>query len=167
MASLSRITNTFFVTLINRLGIRPPPPEGFQLSNVVQPVSIVDSDVVLTAISTSAILDVPFTAGILIAAAGGTVFADTGPQAAGNYNIRLWLSSGNAAIRHVFDIQRRDAPNAANIWVQRVSLFQGTQFNLDAQLTIDLNINERLRIISVTAGDAATDATGNIWISPL
>src|SRR5437879_1036974 len=85
--SLSEITANFFVNLINRLGVRPPPADAFLLSNVVTPVSIVDADISIPAQLTTFLLDVPFTAGELLAPVANTVLADTLAQPAGNYNV--------------------------------------------------------------------------------
>src|SRR5256885_292105 len=91
MPSLARITNTFFVSLINRLGIRPPPPEGFEISSVVQPVSIVDSDIAIPATVSTTLMDTPFTGGEIVTPAAGALLADSGSQPAGNYNVVITI----------------------------------------------------------------------------
>src|SRR2546427_13101136 len=89
MPSLARITNTFFVSLINRLGIRPPPPEGFEISSVVQPVSIVDSDIAIPAAVSTTLMDTPVTRGEIVTPPADALLADSGSQPVGNYNVDI------------------------------------------------------------------------------
>src|SRR2546428_13281613 len=91
MPSLARITNTFFVSLINRLGIRPPPPEGFEISSVVQPVSIVDSDIAIPATVLTTLMDTPLTGGEIVTPAAGALLDDSGSQPACNYKVFITL----------------------------------------------------------------------------
>lgn len=164
MPYLSRITNTFFVNLINRLGVRPPPPEGFELSNIVQPVSIVDSDIILTAIASTQVLDTPFTGGVTIAGAS-TVLADTGAQAAGNYSVRVTIGLLNIAVAAVadFSIQRRNAADSVTVWEQALTLTPGTQSFFEATMIVRLLAGERLRVWSV--GGSTSTLIANIWIT--
>ncbi len=162
MPFLARITNTFFTTLINRLGVRPPPPEGFELSNVVQPVSIVDADIALTSVSSTPLLGAPFTAGELAGPADLAILADTGAQAAGNYDVRVELDgaegpSNNAMVR----LQRRDAANAANIWSQ--DLITGHHISL--MFRTSLALNERIRLIKNQGATAGITYQGSIFLT--
>jgi hypothetical protein len=170
MPSLSQITANFFLGVINRLGVRPPPSEAFLLSNVVQPVSIVDSDVALAAVATSQLLDTPFTAGRLVAPAANTVLADTGPQPAGNYLIFLMLTVTDGAGVNEFALERRNAANSANIW-SHFFLTQGgavsiVPLNLLFTFRIVLNLNERFRIENTTALSAGSPVQASIWLLP-
>ena len=166
MPFLARITNTFFVTLINRLGVRPPPPEGFELSNVVQPVSIVDSDVTLSAVVSTQNLDVPASAGELVAPAAAVVLADSGALAVGNWNISIMVSSlGETNLVFSFAVERRDAANAANIWSQIFTQsFQATSGYLLLNFRATVLVNERIRVISRVPA-AGTTVQANLWAS--
>src|SRR2546428_1978470 len=112
MPSLARITNTFFVSLINRLGIRPPPPEGFEISSVVQPVSIVDSDIAIPATVSTTLMDTPFTGGEIVTPAAGALRTIRGSQPPGNSNFsstveQINLNAGRGPSR----VPRRNATN--------------------------------------------------------
>jgi len=165
MPSLSQITNNFFVSLINRLGVRPPPPESFVLSNVVQPVSIVDSDISIPAVLTTQRLDAPFSAGVLVAPVANTLMADTGALPAGDYQLLIWVGIGNVAGSGDFFIQRRDAANAANIWQQLCFMnTNGPGYQL-TPLVVTLAANERIRVFTRLNWSATGHAS--IWVSPL
>jgi hypothetical protein len=164
MPSISRITATFFTTLINRLGIRPPPPAGFELSSVVQPVSIVDSDISLSAVLTTLTLDVPATGGEIVSPAAGAVLADSGALAAGIYNFLIVVADAPAGGNFDFRIQRRDAANAVNVWTQIFHTGVNGVDNVLFAATIKLLLNERVRVVNIatTLGDTVQ---ASIWQS--
>jgi hypothetical protein len=131
-------------------------------------VSIVDADIPLTAIASTQILNTPFTAGLLLSPAGGVIFADTGPQLAGNYSLHIELSNniaGAASRTNVF-MQRRNAANAADIWSQQFCVSVGTTPTITRDYVITLAAGERVRIEngSTTAGDTVQ---GSIWLKTL
>ena len=162
----SLITSTFFINLINRLGVRPPPPTGFEISNTVVPVSIVDQDVTLNAVATSITCDTPFTAGPLVAPGAGTILADTGAQNAGNYNL-LFVIYANENTANGFTIRRRNAANAADIWNQLISGgFVNGQASWFQNMRIVLNQGERFRIENIGAGTAGITYQASIWLVP-
>jgi len=163
MPFLSRITATFFTTLITRLGVRPPPPDAFELSNVVQPVSIVDADIALTAAVSEPLYGTPATAGEVAAPAGGTLLADTGVLVAGNFNIRVLLSVFEQLNDTSVLLQHRNAANGANIWEQRLyidgSISQGTGvIPVDLSFADTFVLNERFRVVlgAAAAGAGST-----------
>jgi hypothetical protein len=168
MPFLARITNTFFVDLINRLGVRPPPPEGFELSNVVQPVSIVDSSVAITVSASPVLYNAPVSAGSLAAPAINTVLADTGNLAAGAHNYKVIISVHEEVTLDTIALQHRDAADAANIWEQQIFLdpsFQhASYFEIEGADTFQLN--ESLRVILITASGAGSTFHANIWTVP-
>lgn len=172
MPELVPITNNFFVNLITRLGLKPPPGFGWLFSTVVQPVSIVDSDISFAAVATSPLLDTPLSAGAQAAPAVNTVLADTGAQAAGVYNIVLALCVADvaSATQPTIALQRRDAANAANIWEQRIygnSSANGVNnVYYFETYRVQLQANERIRFINLVAGGAGSLYDANIWISP-
>lgn len=166
MPQLARITSTFFTNLITRLGIRPPFSEGFEMSNVVTPVSIVDSDITLQAITTSILLAAPYTAGSSATPAAGTVLADTGAQSAGNYVILVTYGADFAVSvnTNAFEIQRRDAANAANIWTIMSSIAAGSQGFIQS-LNVTLALNERIRVVQYQ-NSPGSNIKANVWIAP-
>ena len=167
---LSSISNTFFVTLLNRLGVRPPPADGFDLINVVQPVTLVDSDIVLPVQHSTQLLDLPFTAGELTAPAINTVLADTGPQISGNYQVLIFVNffDSAAAAIPIVSLARRNAANAADIWAQNIygnsSVAAPAGFNLTYQFRLVLQTSERLRLTNLVAGGALQKYHANIWL---
>jgi hypothetical protein len=169
MPSLSQIQNTFFVNLINRLGVRPPPPEAFLLSNVVQPVSIVDSDITLSAVATTVLCDGVNSAGLLAAPAAGTILADTGAEPAGNYATFIMYSiDGVGTAATTIIIARRNAANNADIWAQIIGLGSGADSTsvVPVQMRIALLLNERLVIRMGAAALAGGSIQASIFIQP-
>jgi hypothetical protein len=166
MPILTPITNNFFINLINRLGIRPPPIEGFVISNVVQPVSIVDSDIALNAISTSQLLDVPFSTGLQVAQAANTILADTGQQPAGTYVLKILGSAFESTVNIRHAVQRRDAANAVTVWEQRFYGDATVPAQYDQTLRINLLANERVRVVQIHVASATCENEANIWLTP-
>lgn len=168
MPELVPITNNFFVNLITRLGLKPPPSLGWSMATVVTPVSIVDSDITLSAISTTQLLDTPFTAGVQAAPVINTVLADSGAQNAGNYFVTLMMSCSEGITNNTLALQRRDAANAANIWEQRfytlLNTVDSTRMVMNCQ--VKLSQNERLRILNLVAGGAGSVYHVNLWMLP-
>lgn len=168
MPQLARITSTFFISLLNRLGIRPPFDEGFLLSNTVQPVSLVDSDISLQAVSTTINCDTPFSAGAKAAGtAANTVYADTGALSAGTY--ALFILGGfdmTAGTFETFLLQRRNAANAANIWEQYVIMGTGNTGTLAISMTVTLLDQERIRILNKNLS-VITSSQLSIWAQKL
>lgn len=167
MPSLSRITATFFVTLINRLGVRPPPADGFELLSTVQPVSLVDADISIPVAIGQVLYPAPVSAGVQTNPAVNTVLADTGALPAGTYHFRLLLSTYTPATNGPVDLQHRDSANAANIWAQRIfccpsnAAPSGGVFDFSWDDT--LLLNERVRAITAAASAAADVFHANIF----
>jgi hypothetical protein len=162
MASLSLITNTFFVNLINRLGVRPPPAEGFLLSNVVQPISIVDADISIGSTPVTNLIDSLITGGVVALGAAGTLLNDSLAQNAGNYTVTIIMGmSGVQTANTSIDIvlARRNAANNADIWAQIVNVGLGTQLP-PFQLRIVLAQGERL-----VARQGAIQVNGSVQVS--
>lgn len=165
MPELARITATFFTTLLTRLGVRPPFAEGYLLSNVIQPVSLVDSDVSLSASVTTQVLTGANTAGELTNPAGGTVLADSGAQAvAGTYRVFFMAGVSGGAANADIRIGRRNAANGADIWLQISSIGPNVGPIINAFST-RLEASERVRILSGgnSVGVGQT-IQANLWI---
>lgn len=163
MVHLTSITSTFFINLLNRLGCKPPPPEGFDLINTVQPVSIVDVDVPLTAVVEPQLQDTVFTAGIVATPGAGAVLADTLAQVAGNYLLSVFVGGTDPTQAPAFDLQRRDAANATSIWTHR---FWGMGTTRTYTFQVVLAAGERFRITAAIAGGAGSASQASIWLRP-
>lgn len=155
------------MNLLNRLGVRPPPPDGFDLINIVQPVSLVDSDIVLPVSFSSILLDLPFTAGYLLNPVAATIQADTGPQPFGIYNIDLIAGiDAPAPNNYVVEIARRNAANAADIWAQLFTLNSANGGVYRWQARIQLQTSERLVVRNrTTLAASGNTVSSNIWLS--
>lgn len=167
MRHLSSITSTFFVNLLNRLGVRPPPPDGFDLINTVQPVTLVDSDIVLSVNSSSSLLDLPFTAGPSLNPAAAAVLADTGPQVSGSYQVNVFLGTdAQAASVWNFEIVRRNAANSADVWVVMGAVSSPGGNNYTWTGRINLLTNERLIVRNkITLAATGLSVSAVVWIS--
>ena len=164
MPSLSAITSTFFLTLINRLGVRPPPPQGFQLINTVQPVSIVDADISIPAIVSTQTLDSANSEGIQTAQADGTLLADSGAKDVGEYLVFIMAMFFDTTIYPRVAIQRRDSANAVTLWQQQVAGAASSPVNLQLSARIRLEQGERIRVIQVGAASVTCQSQANIWM---
>ena len=150
------------MSLITRLGVQPPFTEGFELANVVTPVTLVDSDIVLAAQTTSPEFDTQFTQGELLSPADGTLLADTGALAAGTYETLVVIGGRAATDTSIGEVQRRDAANAVTVW-RTPWIIQGPGFGiqtLNARFT--LLASERIRAIARTG--CSGNLTTNIWV---
>lgn len=168
LPSLSQITATFFTSLITRLGVRPPPAEAFLLSNVIQPVSLVDADISIPVTVSDPVFSAPNSAGLTTGPVVNTVLADTGQLAAGNWQFEVWMSFYDSAANMRLQLQHRDSANAANLWSHTVSVRTGgqgiTQVFKWAQ---SLSLNERVRVINTIAATAGDPYHVNIFAKQL
>lgn len=163
MPQIARITATFFTSMITRLGIRPPFGQGYEISNVVQPVSIVDADIAIPAAVTPVLTPTP-NGSEQTAVAAGTVFATSGALPAGTYYFRAWVSYMVAATNRIIYIQHRNAADAANIWFH--SLYPGLAVGGDLQQLEwreTLSTNERVRIVAGSNMGAGESITANLF----
>ena len=153
------------MNLLNRLGVRPPPPDGFDLINVVQPVSLVDTDIVLPVSSSSILMDLPFTAGYLLNPAAATALADTGAQTAGPYQVEVMIGDDGQNVTWAWEIVRRNAANNADIWSILGGQSQSGNMFHRWSGRIQLNLNERLIVRNKTAlGATGLTVSAQIWL---
>lgn len=163
---LTSISATFFTNLLSRLGVKPPPPDGFDLINIVQPVSLVDSDIVLPVTSSSITLDLPFTQGYVVNAGAGALLADSGPQAVGTYQIFATMGEdASSAAVCTLEIARRNAANNADIWSQIITCSNTSENYHTFIARVQLQANERI-VIRNKVSLAATGQTlsANLWL---
>jgi len=151
LPEIGRIQSTNFQSLLTELGItRNNIP--FALRSEVTPVVLVGGTVSFVAAPTPAyaVLDW-FTAGLLVAPAINTVMADTGPLPIGAYSVQVILFGSDSA---AYDLQWRDAPNAANLRVQRlVTPTDRLSVVVESRFLVE-NSNERFRVLIAAAGTA-------------
>lgn len=164
MPQLASITATFFTSLLTRLGIRPPFQEGYLLSNVVQPVSIVDSDISIPAAVSLPTIDSSNTAGDQTAPAVDTVLADTGALAANDYNlvITCGIVNSTSALRGV-TLARRNAANSADIWTARL-MCNSTAAFVPIAVRVRLQLNERVVVRTGILFGAGETVQANIFV---
>lgn len=164
MPQLASITATFFTNLLTRLGVRPPFAEGYLLSNVVQPVSIVDSDISIPAAVSLPTIGSANSAGDQVAPAVDTVLADTGALAAGTYNLVLTagIVNSTSSLRGI-TLARRNAANAADIWTARL-MCNSTAAFVPIALRCSCDLNERFVIRTGIIFGAGETVQANIFI---
>lgn len=163
MPQIARITSTFFTSMITRLGIRPPFGQGYEISNVVQPVSIVDADIAIPAAVTPVLTPTP-NGSEQTASAINTVFATSGALPAGTYYFRAWVAWMIPATNRIIYVQHRNAADAANIWFQ--SIYPGTGAGGTVQELVwreSVSLNERVRIIAGSNMGAGESITANLF----
>lgn len=164
--SLRKIIPGGLPSLLSFFGLTADGREDLSVNVVgeVLPTVLVGSLVTLSANSTPMVHGVPYTIGESVAPAANTVLADTGPLAAGTYNVRLIVSGLNvtASWRSDFRLQRRDAANLANIWSQVFQVWEGAPI-YDAVFAITVAANERIRIITVAATSAGEPVQASLW----
>jgi len=135
---------------------------------VVQPVTLVDSDIVLPVLQSTQLLDLPFSAGYSVAPAIAAVLADTGQQVAGTYLVYVLAGTGTEGSGSCgLVLARRNAANAADIWAQAFNVGAGASNNSSPIFSqrIQLQTNERLVVrVGTTAGTALLGIQANIWI---
>lgn len=164
MAQIARITSTFFTSLLTRLGVRPPFEEGYLLSNVVQPVSIVDSDISIPAAVSLPTIDSANSVGDLVAPAVDTIIADTGALAAGTFNlvITCGIVNSTSSLRGV-TLARRNAANAADVWAARLMVNPTAGF-APVALRCTALLSERFVLRTGIIFGAGETVQGNIFI---
>lgn len=126
MQRLLPVGSQGFPELLTRLGIQPPLVAPFWLlSNVIQPVSIVDQNLNVDAIVQPFVFETVAAGGETVNPAANTVIADTGPQLPGTFQIYVsWafeFTTPNAPLW----LARKDAANVADIWASVLAYSTG------------------------------------------
>lgn len=164
--SLTRIPNPSWLALLTRFGIAQPP--AFDLDSAVRPVVIVDSSIPILVTPTDPLLGTPASAGEAVGPAAGTVLADTGALAAGNYTFRIFCTSDEVAggTGNQIRIRRRNAADSADIWslLQTNASVNGA-VNIDITLRATMAANEILRMQLKNNATALKTYQGVIWVT--
>jgi len=154
MPELWDVSTTAFDALLRRAEVRLTAPRAnlWQLSNIITPVSIVDSGAVLTA-NVNVGPQSFATEGSIVNAAAGALLADTGQLAAGTWEIEAHVTNDITASLSSTEMQHRNAANDGDIWNYAKWTIGGrmaTFFFRERFL-----LNERFRIINTNlrAGD--------------
>lgn len=140
-------------------------PAVFGLSEVVSPVSIVDSRITLTANTAPIVFTSVSSAGVKINPAINTILADTGALAAGTYDFKVWVMFQDSAVLTNVEFQHRDAANAANVWTQRLTAGNSAAVHVfeEFELALTFAQSERLRVIVSAATTATSQFDANIF----
>ncbi len=89
----------------------------------------------------------------------GAVIVDTGPRVAGNTKF-FWIIAHNAALAVEFDVEWRNAANTATLaTMSYIALPGGDNIQMFNQLTLFLNVNERVRIVTPAAVVGSVNCT--------
>ena len=101
-----------------------------------------------------------FSAGIVTGGAAGTVHADTTALQAGTYDM-IYVISPTATTGPEWQVQHRNAANAANLAQVRHITVPGATAPIIMTLAYEFALNERLRILNglVMAGGEVSNAT--------
>ena len=164
MPGFFAITSTFFIDLITKFGVRPPPGEGFVMPNTVQPVVIVDSLSSVPIVTTQPPLTAYQSSGVLAAPAAAAVMADTGGLPAGLYGFNIFLATNDAAVANVVNLHHRNPADTADVWVQQLNLQTSTQ-SLPISFVDRMASGERLKIDVGSAVTAAKTVQATIFYS--
>lgn len=157
MPRLWPILTQGFTALMVRFGIQAvPQAPQWELSNTVTPVAIVDPDPIQV-VAVNPLWNLPFTFGQLLSPAAAAILADTGALPAGSWEVFILLGNDAAVAGDIdFRIQRRNAANSGDIWVQRFHQSTASTVRGDFQLKarFQLSLNERIRVenVGTTAG---------------
>jgi hypothetical protein len=158
--ALLPIRSTAFAALLARLGAAPSR-EGFQLDSVVVPVSLVDSDITIQAVSSTPLLGVPASAGEIVAPAAGSTLATTGPLNAGPFSVLIWIGTSEA---NSLRVRRRNAADTADIWSFRLPMPANTSVFL-GPLRVTVAQNEAIRVDVIALGGAGQVYQADIFFS--
>jgi hypothetical protein len=146
--------------LIQELGIYDSPAL-FYLSEMVQPVSVVDSRINFITQSAPIIPALRSSAGELTNPAANTRLADTGQLPAGDYYVQMFLSGSTLATGYV-RLKQRNAADAADVNTLMVR-YNMSPVTYDAVFVYTLAQNERLVIENSIAVGAGIEVQGILW----
>lgn len=160
MASANIPNPSSWLAILNKLGI--PRFGQWSLLDTVQPVALVDSEVSLSAVASTALLGTPASAGELVAPAANTRLADTGALAAGSWSFAIVMSANDS---NTMRVRRRNAADAGDIWSFRVPFASSTGIMtfVFPLFRSTIGVNERLVVENVAAGGAGTTYQASIF----
>jgi len=164
LAKNTRVENpSGWLTILNKLGITGL--RDWFLSDTVVPVALVDSEVTLSAASSTPLVNVPASAGEVAVPAANTRLATTGPLPAGSYTMVFWIACNDY---NAFRVRRRNAADTADVWAFRWltgSTAAIAVSPLNFALRLVLAANEFVVVENVNAGGAATTYQAAIFVN--
>jgi len=107
-----------------------------------------------------------FSNGMQVQQAAGTVLADTGPLAAGTFDVRVILSSdADDDVSVEIDLEHRNAADAANlaVWTHPLRSTGPDTIHYDYAFGYEFAVNERLRAVQTRLAPAARQYTAVIF----
>jgi len=144
--------------------IAPPRVPVWWMSDVVQPVALVNSQVTLDAVISETAMQFA-TQGTVISPLIGAILADTGQLPAGTYLFRAIMSFINTSAINGIILEHRDPADAANVWEWEGN----TGNNSEGFLPITIEwvetvvLNERIRATNRVAGSGQSRFNVIIW----
>lgn len=163
MPDVYPIQYNVFTGLFERLGIiTPPRVPQFWMSDVIQPVSIVDSNITLQADFANPAQSFA-TEGVQVAPAANDLLADTGQLEAGTYTFKCFFNTNEDSSDANITIEHRNAANSAAHWEYRWFHERNTSYDHTFGFTETFLQDERLRIRCVNAGSAGKLYVGFLW----
>lgn len=168
MPSVLPVTALGFEDLIEELGIQSGPRAPFWfLSDTIIPVSLVNSQITIPTELTEPV-DTWVSEGQKSAPASGTVLADTGQLAAGNYTFKCVMSTEGVSTATFCEIEHRNAGNSADIISHHFGQDSGgLQTHHELRFTIALAVNERVRVIQNGTPTAGSSIQASIFYHAL
>jgi len=163
MPELYPIQSILWQGLLRDLQIQGVPRvPTWWLSDIVQPVAIVNSQIVFQARLDESEMGFA-TAGTQVVPAANTILADTGALDAGRYLFRTYAGFRDQNADNEVRIEKRNFDNTANVWdyEQHGSNVDSSHFSME--WVENLAANERVRILVVSLAGAASRYNGIIW----
>jgi len=164
MPELLPVQSILFQNLLRDFQIiAPPRVPVWWMSDIIQPVALVNSQVTLEAQIDETAMQFA-TAGLQIAPVAGTILADTGQLPAGRYLFRTYSAWSDTLVDNAARIEHRNSANSVSIWDFK---FFNLTTALPPQSTMewaeDLAANERIRITVSNNAGAGREYNGIIW----
>ena len=163
MPEIYPITSNVFPGLLERLGVRLTAPRAplYYLSDVVMPVTIVDSGITFAAVVDPGV-QLFATEGQQTAPLINDLLADTGALPVGNYEFKVWLAHDEQVFGPKVAIEHRDALNTGNIWSHHF-YFTNIPGFFHFECSVALAEDERLRLRVEVGATAARVYNGIIF----
>ncbi len=100
--------------------------------------------------------------------AANAVITDTGALPAGDYDIQaMWSAVGTPMTREFFELQHRNAANAANISNWQMGMVGGATVHMEVKFSLEVALNERFRFLIGQGLTGVIGATIMIKIRPV
>ncbi len=164
MPELLRVQSTLFQNLLRDFQIiAAPRVPVWWMSDIIQPVALVNSQVILDAVIDETAMQFA-TNGLSIAPAAGTILAGTGQLGAGRYLFRIFLAWSDTVVSNGIVVEHRNAADTANIWSFKFFNLTTTKPPYDTMEWVeDVAADERIRLAVSNNAGAGREYNGIIW----